>query len=150
MPGLSFDSPFPYSRMSADEQASAFLNADLCSIAGEDFFVRGCLEIPVHGQDEPFVWGVWVSLSKENFDRYAATLGQASAEEGPYFGWLCSRLPGYPDTLLLKTNVWFRANNLRPRIEVEPTEHPLAVDQRHGIAIEAVRKIVEESLHHPG
>ena len=120
----------------ADQASSAFLNADICSVADEDFFVRGCLEIPVHGQDEPFVWGVWVE-----------TIGQVSREEGPHFRWLCSRLPGYPDTLHLKTNVYFRPSNLRPRVEVEPTDHPLAVDQRNGVSVEALRRVVEANLH---
>jgi len=25
----------------------------------EHFFIRACLEIPIHGSDLPFVWGVW-------------------------------------------------------------------------------------------
>ena len=127
---------------------SAFLNADICSIADKDFFVRGCLEIRVNGREEPFIWGVWVSLSRPNFDRYVATLGQDSVDDGPYFGWLCNRLPGYPDTLLLKTHVYFRANNLRPLISVEPTNHPLAVDQRRGLSQDEMRRIVEANLHH--
>lgn len=148
VPGLSFAAPFHYRQLSPDEQASsAFLNDDICSIADEDFFVRGCLEIPVHGQDEPFIWGVWVSLSKPNFDRYVETLGKDSPAEGPYFGWLCSRLPGYPDTLHLKARVHFRTQHLRPRVEVEPTDHPLAVHQRNGLSTDALREIVEVNLH---
>lgn len=148
VPGLSFKAPFHYSQMTPDQQVSAaFLDADVCSIGHEDFFVRGCLEIPVHGLEEPFVWGVWVSLSKPNFDRYVDTLGRESPEEGPYFGWLCSRLPGYPDSLHLKTHVYFRASNLRPRVELEPTQHPLAMDQRNGISLQALRAVVEANLH---
>jgi hypothetical protein len=148
LPGLSFDAPHHYSQMSPEDQASrASRDADTCSIGGEDFFVRGCLEIPVHGQDDPFVWGVWVSLSRRNFDRYVETIGKDSPEQGPYFGWLCSRLPGYPDTLNLKTNVHFRAGRLRPLVELEPTDHPLAVDQRNGMSVAAWRHKVEANLH---
>ena len=35
------------------------LSSDVCVVDGKYFFVRGCIEIPVHGADEPFVWGVW-------------------------------------------------------------------------------------------
>ncbi len=148
MPGLSFAEPFHYRQLSPEERtSSAFLNADICAIHDEDFFVRACLEVPVHGQDEPFIWGVWVSLSQPNFERYVGTIGKSSDEEGPYFGWLCNRLPGYPDTLLLKTQVRFRSGNLRPSIELEPTDHPLAVDQRNGISPEALRQIVEANMH---
>ena len=146
---MSFDSPLHYHQMSEQERAaSAVLTADTCEIAGEDFFVRACLEIPVHGQDDPFVWGVWVTLSRANFEKYAASIGKDVVPEGgPYFGWFCNRLPGYPDTLNLKTHVHFRSGNLRPWIELEPTEHPLAVDQRQGISIESVQRLVEANLH---
>jgi hypothetical protein len=32
-----------------------------------------CLEVPIHGVSEPFIWGVWVSASKASFDRYVET-----------------------------------------------------------------------------
>ena len=47
------------------------LSADQCVIKGEWFFVHGLIEIPVVDSDEPFSWGVWVSLSKESYDRMA-------------------------------------------------------------------------------
>ena len=47
--------------------------------------------------------------------------------------WL--RLPCYPDTVNLKTNVHTRAVGERPFIDVEPTDHPLAVEQRNGITM---------------
>ena len=51
-----------------------FLTSDTCVIDDEHLFVRGCLEIPVHGSDDPFVWGVWVSLSEPNFFRFQELL----------------------------------------------------------------------------
>ncbi len=69
------------------------------------------------------------------------------AGEGPYFGWLCSRLQIYPDTLLLKTHVHPRAAGTRPYIELEPTDHPLAVEQRNGITSARVREIGELVEH---
>src|SRR5262249_24619929 len=41
----------------------------------------------------------------------------AGLSERPYFGWLSTRLPFYPDTLLLKTHVHLRTKKLRPYIE---------------------------------
>lgn len=145
---MSFSAPVHYSQLSADEQQSqAVLTADYCSIAGQDFFVRGTLEIPVHGREQPFVWGVWVSLSRPNFERYLETLQGPSVDAGPFFGWFCNKLAGFPDTMLLKTNVYFRSGHLRPRIELEPTDHPLAVQQREGMSEEEVRRILEVHLH---
>jgi hypothetical protein len=147
LPSLSFEAPHHYQQMPAEARGSAFLNADICAIADEDFFVRGTIEIPVHGQTEPFIWGAWVSLSRPNFERYVASLKEDSHDEGPFFGWLCNRLPGYHDTLHLKTNVFFRAGNVRPRIEVEPTEHRLAVHQRDGMSERELHDIVQANFH---
>ncbi len=66
---------------------------------------------------------------------------------GPYFGWLCTRLPEYPDTMYLKTMVHQRAVGQRPTVELEPTDHPLALEQRHGISPERLRQIAEKLLH---
>jgi hypothetical protein len=52
----------------------------------------------------------------------------------------------YPDTLLLKTHVHSRVG-MRPCIELEPTNHPLAVEQRVGISGERVREIAELFEH---
>ena len=70
----------------------------------------------------------------ENFD---------SSDVGPFFGWLCTSIAYYSEeTLLLKTMAHFRGEGLRPNIEVEQTEHPLAVDQRNGISLAKAWEIV--------
>jgi hypothetical protein len=105
------------------------------------------LKIPVI-EGGVFTWGVWVSLSLENFERMLElweTPGRES--EPPYFGWLSTALPCYPDTLNLKTHVHTRPVGERPFIELEPTDHPLAVEQRNGITMARVREIVECALH---
>lgn len=43
---------------------------------------------------------------------------------------------------MLKTMAHFRTNGLRPWIEVEPTDHPLAVDQCEGIRLAKAWEIV--------
>lgn len=99
--------------------------------------------------DEVFSWGVWVSLSRENFSRSADlwdTLGREA--EKPYFGWLTTDLPVYsPTTLNLKTHVHTRPVGERPNVELEPTDHPLAVEQRAGITLDRVREIAEAVFH---
>lgn len=63
------------------------------------------------------------------------------------FGWLATRLPYEPDTINLKTMVYIRRVGIRPYIELEPTDHPLAVEQRRGITIGRVQEIAEMILH---
>lgn len=120
-----------------------------CTIDPGRYFVRGSLEIPVVDGPGPFTWDVWVSLSEANFKRAGDRWHDPNrTEEPPYFGWLCNGLPGHPETLDLKTNVHLRAVGLRPFIELEPTDHPLAVEQRVGITMARVVEIAELAMHH--
>jgi hypothetical protein len=41
-------------------------------IDNEHYFVRGLVELPLVDGGGPFAWGVWVSLSKANFERASA------------------------------------------------------------------------------
>src|SRR5262249_15789553 len=96
-----------------------------------------------------FAWGVWVSLKKENYLRAVSLWTTKGREvEPPYFGWLNNMISIYdPPTINLKTNVHTRAVGLRPFVELEPTNHPLAIEQRNGITVERVREIAEWLLH---
>jgi hypothetical protein len=147
LPDVAFDSPLHYHALTADERAAAFLDSDTCSI-GDNRFVRGVLEIPIIGSPTPFSYGVWVSLSPRNFQTYIELYeARETLPDEPWFGWLCNRLPGYPDTLHLKTHVRLRPHPMRPSIELEPTDHPLAVEQREGISRDRWREICEMNLH---
>lgn len=53
----------------------------------------------------------------------------------------------YPEMLNLKTEVRSRAITEHPLIVLEPTEHPLAIEQRDGMTMKRVREIVEHTLH---
>ena len=65
--------------------------------------------MPSFGADAPFSWGVWVSLGGDSFDAWDACFHDAQRSHiGPFFGWLSTRLPAYPDTLNLKTRVHLR------------------------------------------
>jgi hypothetical protein len=59
--------------------AGAFLESNTCVIDQKYFFVLGCLEIPVDGENESFSWGVWVSLRKDRFAEFVCVLRQAEA-----------------------------------------------------------------------
>lgn len=124
------------------------LSADQCVIRAQHYFVKGLIEIPVSGSDAMFSWGVWVSLSRESFFRASDLWDKPGREaESPYFGWLTTDLPVYPTTLDLRTHVHTRPVGERFVIELEPTEHPLAVEQRAGIDLERVREIASVVLH---
>ncbi|GAA1180075.1 hypothetical protein F4556_006312 [Kitasatospora gansuensis] len=143
-PPFSYGSPAPvgWKRRYALRRDSE-LTADQCMIKGQHFYVHGLIEIPVRDSEEMFSWGVWVSLSEPNFARMHDLWEDPEREQEPaYFGWLSTELPVYPEsTLLLKTHVHTRAVGTRPLIKLEPTDHPLAVEQREGITVARVHEL---------
>jgi hypothetical protein len=149
MPSFGWDYPVQYLLIPEHEREHRIeLSSDACVIDEKWFFVRGCLEIPVQDHEEPLSWGVWCSLSKETFLRYGEIFDKMGREpEESFFGWLCSAVPGYPDTQQLKTMVRVRPWPTRPFVELEPTDHPLAIEQRKGITEARARKIAEGIMH---
>ncbi len=150
-PPLSYGSSAPYYWHLIPEQERArraILSADQGILDDEQFFIVGNIELPILGAEEIFSWTVWVSLSRANFERAAELWNTPGREsEPPYFGWLGTRLPLYPDTLNLKTHVHTQPVGIRPWVELEPTDHPLAVEQREGVTWERVQEIAELLLH---
>ncbi len=142
LPDIGADKPDQWWGVAEEERDQRVeRTSDTCVIDGESFFIRGVIEIPVHDYPERFGFGVWVSQKRENFEAYVAAFDSASI--GPFFGWLCTRLSCYAeDTLHLKTMAHFRGGGLRPLIVLEPTDHPLAADQRGGISLERAWAIV--------
>ena len=149
-PSFSFACPAQYQALSEhDREENAALNSDLCVIAhGDqaDRFARVVLEIPIHGVTDPFLWGVWVSLSAESFERYLSTWGMHD-ESDSYSGLISNVLPYYPDTMNLKTQVRPLKNGLRPFLELEVTDHLLSVHLRDGLTIQEAQGIAESVLH---
>ena len=129
--------------------ASHILTEDFCVLEGEHYFVRCVLELPIAGApSERFGFGVWSTLSQKNFDLYVESFDSGVQEHlGPWFGWFSNRLFDYPDTLNLKCQVHLRDGRIRPWIELEPTEHPLAVEQRQGITFDRILELYALSGH---
>lgn len=151
MPGYSADAPlYFYSIHAAERGRRCVLDADTCIVDNQHYFARGCLELPVHGESEVFIWGVWVSLSQSSFATFKSSLALSErAHLGSFFGWLSAELPLYPSTENLKTRLHLR-DGIRPYIELEPTDHPLAVEQRNGIPVERVAEIYAYCQHGQG
>lgn len=149
---LGADAPAQWEMISEAELANSELTRDQCIIRSADgathLFVRGCLEVPIRGTTRSFSWGVWVSLSEASFSEMSEHWDDPLRTSlGPYFGWLCTPLPSYPDTMFLRTHVHQRDVGVRPLVEVEPTSHPLAIDQRDGIDQTRLQDLVHAVLH---
>jgi len=148
---LAAHEPSQWLRLTEPERLNSELTRDQCVIRTADetaYFVAAVLDIPVVGRPGSFTWSVWVSLSERSFLEVSEHWDDADRDRlGPYFGWLCTSLPGYPETVFLKTRVYQRLPGLRPTLELEPTDHPLAVHQREGIPVGDLVAIVQPFFH---
>jgi hypothetical protein len=146
---LAFDEPHYVAEVPIAERSARVIELGDFRVLQQDdathYFIRGVLEIPLANSDDLFCYGVWASLSEKSFELARAAYA-ANEEAGPFFGWFSNRLPGYPETLGLKTHVHVRAK-VRAAIELEPTDHPLSLEQRNGIDLARVQAIVEGALH---
>ena len=137
------------------------LSEDLCVIQprndseqGTIFCIRVLLEIPIHGAEEPFSWGVWVTQSEASFARYVETFDQDQSGDGS-FGWLPMTIGHYrrtepgQDIEHLACDVYWGPQGQRPRIQLRECDHPLAVDQHEGISWETAVAIARKVMHPP-
>lgn len=130
-----------------EQLPKTYLDEDLCIINGEDFFVRGILHLPIIGTAETLRWGIWGSLSKENFQKLISVFEEPERVElPPMFSWLSNKIDEYTDTLNLKMYAHIREPGERPIFELEPTDHPLSQEFHKGISPERVKEIMTRRL----
>lgn len=147
-PSFGFNAPAHYYSLSDSDKENSLLSNDLCSTVDGNYFIRTILEVPIIDIDEPFMWGVWISVSEKSFNHYTNKKNEDEDEDlTHYFGWFQNRLPYYPDTLNLKTNAYLQPNNHRPILDLEHTDHPLSIDYHQGISWEKAIEITTILLH---
>jgi hypothetical protein len=150
---LGYDSPYYWGEKDKAANVGArpvrvgrlpetFLNEDYCAIEDRDFFVRGIVELPIVGTKETFRWGVWGSLSRDNFRILLEMDEKPKRTELPrMFSWLSTQIADYPETLNLKMYAHIQAPGVRPQFELERADHPLSQEYYCGITPERVREI---------
>jgi len=62
------------------------------------------------------------------------------------FSWLSNWIGGYPDTRDLKMHAHIQEPGIRPKFELEPSDHPLAQEFHHGITPERVKELTLHGL----
>lgn len=150
IPGWGWKYPFHYHSVPESERAArCFLTSDLCVVDDTAFYICGCLELPIPGSTDIVSFRVWVSLGESDWFEFQDLIGVSKRSyTGPYFGWLDSTIPIYPDTYKMTCVVHIRDDGIRPFIELEPTDHPLSVDQREGVSQERVQALYDFFEHH--
>jgi hypothetical protein len=148
LPAATLSAPDAWFRATDEEQAAEFeLTSDTCVWRDEHFFVRCVLRLPLLDREGTFDFGVWSTLSRDSFSRYMELFESPKRTElGPMFGWFSNSLPGYPETLNLECHVFPNVPDLRPSIELAPTDHPLAVQQQQGIVFTDAVAYLHEHL----
>jgi hypothetical protein len=103
----------------------------------------------MHGASEPFLWGVWVSLSDKSFKRYVETFDEPIPGEG-FFGWVCNDISLYPYEHSRAADVVVQGGRSRPKIILhkgQSRDDPLVIDQEHGISIARAQELAERAMH---
>lgn len=131
------------------QPAATILSEDFCVVDSAHYFIRCLLRLPLlDSGGRYFGYGVWTSLSRQNFVIYAESFNtDAQGKLGPWFGYLSNKLNGYPETFALRSQVRPNDGRQRPFVELEPTDHPLVIEQREGISFDRLMQIYALNGH---
>jgi len=152
-PSVGYRMPDQYASLSEEQRAAmGRISSDICTITyeeGTDYFIRAVLEVPIHGVEEPFLWGVWVSLSEKSFTRYVETYDNPVEGDG-FFGWVCNAIPAYPFEGSRPADVRVQLGGQRPTVVLHRRDDeidPLLKDQVLGISVARAQQIAERAFH---
>mgnify|MGYP006203465239 CR=1 FL=1 len=151
---LTFKSPVNYDYLSEKEKAEiGKLDTDFCEIHYEDQidrFIRVTLTQKVIDACENLEYGLWVSLSGKNYSDYKDNFNNPNHETG-YFGWLCSNIAEYGNTLLIPCDVMTKNGNDRPEIfPHKGFDHPFVRDYYNGILKKEAENRIAEMIKTSG
>lgn len=151
---VSFAADFPdnYANLVPEQRdVQASFTSDQCVIGQKEFFLRGCLELPILGKNGVFVWGVWASMWEQDFDEIQDSWTENGRENrrGPYKGRLANALTKTYDFQVanLPVTIRVRPAGERSLFLMDEPENPLAVAQRDGITLEEVERLAARLLH---
>jgi hypothetical protein len=150
---LSFaaDCPDNYANMSADErERRAMAGSDQCVIDENQFYIRGCLEIPLLESDGVFLWGLWASVWEDDYSEIDDCWEVEGRENthGPFKGRLGNSIKQYsPDTINLNLSIKLRPVGERTLFIIDDPDHPLGIAQRNGITDQQVHDLVSLLIH---
>ncbi len=149
-PALGFKSPANYDFLSDQEKLElGKLDLDFCEIHYKeqiDRFIRVILTQKVNDTCENLEYGLWVSLSEKSYSDYKSNFDNENHETG-YFGWLCSNIPEYGNTMSIPCDVITKSGNSRPEIfPHQDFDHPFVKDYYNGITKIEVEKRINDMI----
>lgn len=144
LPELSYPGPVQIDDARGDPDYDVLHHGqDLCRIRikGQEFFwIRALLPLAITDARETWSYGVWTTISADNFRRYDETFKGEQRDLGTMFGFLSNVLPGVPNSLSLQLNIVPGLPGMRPWVLLrEPEEpHPLYDAQQKGITVDTL------------
>jgi len=143
-----FEGPVGFLGMTEEERSRVTKTDDICVVSKDEMYVKGLLQIPILETDLTLNYGVWCSISEATLRYICDHEHQEYPEDDPpRFGWLYNWPDGYMPSDHIKCKLIFRNQNLRPLVMLEPTDYPLAVEQREGVSIQHVQQLAAKYLH---
>ena len=150
-PALGFTTPDQYHELSEEEKDKvAEISEDFCVIKYEDQtdrFIRCVLFQEVNDCCQNLEYGVWVSVSEKSFNEYKSFF-QSGDNDAVYFGYLCSQIPEYEDTLGIKMNVVVSQGDNRPEVipHDDQMDDPFVKDYYEGISKEEAEQRIKSMV----
>ena len=111
---------------------------------------RCVLEIPVHGLEQPFAFGCWGSLKRENFESYVDHFdAETVPSTAPWWSWLCNQLKPFADGNPVVCVMEPQPGGQRPRLWADDADHPLARAQEDGLSPDELLAVYAAHGHLP-
>jgi hypothetical protein len=132
---LTFQLPDVIFAMSSEERAARCdINADVCALDRQRFFLRGLLPLAVNNRKLNYNLGVWAEVPEEVFGRIYRLWDDPAQDAEPRMpGSLANKLPYHPDTVGLGISIQLTGPESRPEFYVNAVEHSLYAEQSGGI-----------------
>ena len=119
----------------ADQNARVKANNDVCILDDSRHFLRGVLYVPVHGTSQPWGIGIWVEVSKQDFDRYCDLFNADASKEPRFPGIVSNALRAFPEALSSMVEVQLGRAADRPSLFYDvSSETDLAQAQNAGLS----------------
>lgn len=116
-------------------------------IDGRRYYIRGVALVPVRDTDDQFAWGLWVRVSRKDFERYRTLWNADGSNEPPFSAQLSVEdNPGYEGLDGHEVEVRLRSASERPSFQLVESEHRLSREQREGITLHRVEEMLRELL----
>ncbi len=154
LPALGFKTPFHYHILTENDKIDiSEIDNDFCIIKHADQtdrFIRTTLRIKINDACEDLDYGIWVSLSENNFNEYKSEF-KHNIDGKVYFGTICNEISDYQEsTLGLHVNVNTKSGGIRPEIVPHKTEHKLISDWENGISLSEAKNRIERMIKNVG